>query len=201
MRSRRKKLGSDCCARTYGQQAAAGGWAEGAVARLRPSNATCILFVAIVKLQCSHPVLHSKTSINTSRPTFSVYLWFKPLPGEKCLQSVFAICNCNRTILARTPPWGECLQSVFAICNCNRTILARTLPLPGGRMPAECICNLQLQPSICNWATEHLQLQPNICNCNRASAVAAEHLQLQPNICNCSGTSDLQLQPSICNCN
>lgn len=37
MRSRRKKLGSDCCARTYGQQAAAGGWAEGAVARLRPA--------------------------------------------------------------------------------------------------------------------------------------------------------------------
>jgi hypothetical protein len=167
MRSRRKKLGSDCCARTYGQQAAAGGWAEGAVARLRPSNATCILFVAIVKLQCSHPVLHSKTSINTSRPMFSVYLWFKPLPGEKCLQSVFAICNCNRTILARTPsctlPGDKCLQSVFAICNCNRTILARTPSW--GEMPAECICNLQLHSDDLG-SNPSLGRMPAECICN-----------------------------------
>jgi hypothetical protein len=127
------------------------------------SNAPCILFAAIVNLQCSHPVLHSKTSINTSRPIFSVYMRFKPLPGKKCLQSVFAICNCNRTILARTPPWGECLQSVFAICNSNRTILART-PL-WGEVPAECICNLQLQPDDLG-SNLSLGRMPAECICN-----------------------------------
>ena len=162
---------------------------------------------------------------------------FKPLPGKKCLQSVFAICNSNRTILARTPPWGELpaecicnlqlqpddlgsnpslgrnacrvyLQSAIAI---GRSWLEPLPSPPWGEMPAECICNLQLQPSICNWAAEHLQLQPNICNCSRTSAIAAEHLQLQPwvhlqlqpSICNCSSIAaeHLQLQPSICNCN
>jgi hypothetical protein len=37
------------------------------------SNTTCIPFVAIEILQHSHPVLHPKTSINTSRLIFSVY--------------------------------------------------------------------------------------------------------------------------------
>jgi hypothetical protein len=141
--------------------------------------------------------------------------WLEPLSGEKCLQSVFAICNCNRTILAQTSPWGECLQSVFAICNCNRTILVRTPPFTSlGRMPAECICNLQLQsddlgsnPSlhlpgekclqsvfaICNCNRASAIGQPSICNCSRTSAIAAEHLQLQPSICNCS-------RGCICNC-
>ena len=131
------------------------------------SNATCILFVAIVKLQCSHPVFHSKTSFNTSRPYLSVYMRLKPPLGggpAECIcnlqlqpsylgsnpslgggpvQSVFAICNCNRAALLRSPlgrracrvhlqsaiatellfapipSWAESLQSVFAICNCN----------------------------------------------------------------------------------
>ena len=57
--------------------------------------------------------------------------WLKPLPWAGCLQSVIAICNCNRAILAPIPSWAGSLQSVIAICNCNRV-------------------TLQLQPGICN---------------------------------------------------
>ena len=134
---------------------------------MRRSNATCILFVAIVKLQCSHPVLHSKTSINTSRPYLSVYMRLNPPPWVGGLQSVFAICNCNRAILARTPPWVGGLQSVFAICNCNRAALLRS---PHGRRA----CRVHLQSAIAtelllapnpSWA-ESLQSVFAICNCN-----------------------------------
>ena len=112
------------------------------------SNAPCILFAAIVNLQCSHPVLHSKTSINTSRPIFSVYMRFKPLPGENCLQSVFAICNCNRASAIGQP----------SICNCSRTSAIAAEHL---------ICNCSRTSAI---AAEHL-----ICNCSRASAIVTEN--------------------------
>ena len=73
-----------------------------------------------------------------------------------------------------------------------------------GRGPAECICNLQLQPSHsdptslgqgdCRVHLQSgiaakppirmqrtvLQLQPRSCNCSRDPAIAAEILQLQP---------------------
>ena len=184
------------------------------------SNAPCILFVAIVNLQCSHPVLHSKTSINTSRPIFPVYMRFKPLPGEECLQSVFAICNCNRTILARTSPWGEvpaecicnlqlqsddlgsnlsagekCLQSVFAICNCNRTILARTPPWGECLQSVFAICNCNR--TILRWL-EPLPLGRNACRVYLQSAIATEHLQLGSRA-SAIAAEHLQLQPSICN--
>ena len=77
-------------------------------------------------------------------------------------------------------------------------------PLLLGRGPAECICNLQLQPSHSDpqlplWAGR-LQGAFAIWNCSRATyecttsaadrpAIAAEILQLQPRFCNCSRNS------------
>ena len=114
------------------------------IGKIYGSNATCILFVAIVKLQCSHPVLHSKTSFNTSRPYLSVYMRLKPPPGwgacRVYLQSAIAT---ELSWLEPLPGWGACrvyLQSAIA------TELLCSDPLMGGG-PAECICNLQLQLS------------------------------------------------------
>ena len=117
----------------------------------------------------------------------------KPLPWAGCLQSVIAICKCNRTILAQTPPLG----GEPAECNCNLQLQPSWScshpPLGGG--PAECNCNLQLQPS---WFCSDPLLggEPAECNCNLQ--LQPSHLGSDPLLggelaeCNCN----LQLQPS-----
>jgi len=124
--------------------------------------------------------------------------WLKPLPWAGSLQSVIAICSCNRAILAPIPSWAGRLQSVIAICNCNRAGLALIHPWAGGLQSVIAICNcnragfapilswagsLQSVIAICNCNRVTLQLQPGICNCSRASAIVTEnahaHMQLE----------------------